>query len=77
MFQYAHHGHTVRLIVPYRSTKGFGDRSFSVVGHSPRVFNALPDSVKRCYSVEAFKAALKTYLFTFKSDTEVAKMFLN
>ena len=72
MFKYAHHGHTVRLIVPYRSTKGFGDRSFSVVG--PRVFNALPDSVKQCYSVEAFKSALKTYLFTL-SDTEVAKMF--
>ena len=29
MFKYAHHGHTVRLIVPYRSTKGFGDRSFN------------------------------------------------
>ena len=72
MFNYAHHGHTVRLIVPYRSTKGFGDRSFSVVG--PRVFNALPDSVKQCCSVEAFKSALKTYLFTL-SDTEVAKMF--
>ena len=72
MFKYAHHGHTVRLIVPYRTTKGFGDRSFSVVG--PQVFNALPDSVKQCYSVEAFKSALKTYLFTL-SDTEVAKMF--
>ena len=68
MFNYAHYGHTVRLMVPYRSTKGYGDRSFSVIG--PRFFNALPDSVKQSLSVDSFKSCLKTYLFRL-SDSEV------
>ena len=72
MFNYAHYGHTVRLMVPYRSAKGYGDRSFSVIG--PRFFNALPDSVKQSLSVDSFKSCLKTYLFTL-SDSEVASLF--
>ena len=72
MFNYSHYGHTVRLMVPYRSAKGYGDRSFSVIG--PRFFNALPDSVKQSLSVDSFKSCLKTYLFTL-SDSEVASLF--
>ena len=72
MFNYAHHGHTIRLMVPYRTSKGYGDRSFSVAG--PRFFNALPNSVKQSLSVETFKSSLKTYLFGL-SDSEVAAMF--
>ena len=72
MFQYAHHGHTLKLIVPPRSTKGFGDRSFSVVG--PRLFNTLPDNVKQSQSLESFKSSLKTYLFTL-ADDDVTNLF--
>ena len=72
MFQYAHHGHTLKLIVPPRSTKGFGDRSFSVVG--PRLFNTLPDNVKQSQSLEYFKSSLKTYLFTL-ADDDVTNLF--
>ena len=72
MFKYAHYGHTVRLIVPYGTTKSYGDRSFSVIG--PKLFNALPETVKQALSVDAFKSSLKTYLFTL-SDTDVASLF--
>ena len=40
MFNYAHHSHTIRLMLPYRTSKGYGDRSFTMAG--PRFFNALP-----------------------------------
>ena len=72
MFKYAHYGHTVRLIVPYGTTKSYGDRSFSVIG--PKLFNALPETVKQALSVDAFKSSLKTYLFTL-SDADVASLF--
>ena len=72
MFKYAHYGHTIRLIVPYGTTKSYGDRSFSVIG--PKLFNALPETVKQALSIDSFKSSLKTYLFTL-SDTDVASLF--
>ena len=72
MFNYAHYGHTIRLIVPHRATKGYGDRSFSVIG--PKFFNVLPETVKQSLTVDSFKSSLKTYLFTL-SDIDVTNMF--
>ena len=72
MFNCAHYGHTIRLIVPHRATKGYGDQSFSVIG--PKVFDMLPESVKQSLTIDSFKSSLKTYLFTL-SDIDVANMF--
>ena len=44
----------------------------TVIG--PKLFNALPETVKQALSVDAFKSSLKTYLFTL-SDTDVASLF--
>ena len=41
--------------------KKYGDRAFSVAG--PRLWNALPLSLKLSPSVDSFKKGLKTYLF--------------
>ena len=71
LFQYAHHGHTLKLMVPYASSTA-GLRSFSYVG--PKIYNNLPDSVKTCVSTEMFKSALKTYLFTLSSE-DVVKLY--
>ena len=60
LFRYAHHGHTLKLLVPDINTK-YGHRSFSVIG--PRLFNKLPASVTCAENVDIFKATLKTYLF--------------
>ena len=38
-----------------------GDRAFSVYG--PKLWNDLPEYIKTCPTVEAFKRQLKTYLF--------------
>ncbi|KAL5262659.1 hypothetical protein ACHWQZ_G008156 [Mnemiopsis leidyi] len=71
LFTYSHHGHTLKLMIPSRSSKGFGDRSFSSIG--PRFYNALPDSVRKSDTVDQFKSSLKTYLFGL-SDEEVANI---
>ncbi|KAL5251598.1 hypothetical protein ACHWQZ_G017091 [Mnemiopsis leidyi] len=71
LFTYSHHGHTLKLVIPSRSSKGFGDRSFSSIG--PRFYNALPDSVRKSDTVDQFKSSLKTYLFGL-SDEEVANI---
>ena len=49
------------LVEPTSRLKQFGERAFSVAG--PKLWNALPDSVKSCGSTDAFKRALKTHLF--------------
>ena len=49
------------LVVPRTSLKTYGDRAFSVI--VPQLWNKLPNSVKDCSSVSAFKKALKTHLF--------------
>ena len=71
MFRYAHHGHNVKLIVPYTSSSA-GQRAFSVVG--PRIFNNLPVNVSSIETTDNFKVALKTYLFTL-SPHDVEKLY--
>ena len=40
--------------------KTYGERAFSFI--APKLWNALPLSIKRCNSAESFKSTLKTYL---------------
>ena len=69
MFQYSHHGHSLKLIVP-QYTSSFGRRSFSYTG--PKILNNLPTHIASSDSVDMFKSNLKTYLFTI-SDSELEK----
>lgn len=71
MFKYAHHGHTVKLIVPQFNGK-YGSRSFSVIG--PRVLNNLPEYVISAFNITTFKSKLKTYLFTL-NECELNKLY--
>lgn len=49
------------ITVPKSRTKTYGDNSFSSA--APRLWNALPNSIKLSSSVNDFKAKLKTHLF--------------
>jgi len=49
------------LTVPRTNLKSYGDRAFSRAG--PKLWNALPDGIRSCQSVEAFKSKLKHHLF--------------
>ena len=71
MFQYTHHGHTLKLMVPSFNSK-FGERSFSVV--APKIYNRLPTTITSAESLESFKAFLKTYLFKL-SQHELEKLY--
>ena len=67
LFQYCHHGHSLKLIVPNKNcVKSGGQRSFGVIG--PRLLNCLPDKVKMCDSVQSFKVTLKTFLFNMTNN---------
>ena len=70
LFQYSHHGHVLKLIIPNFSSK-YGLRSFSVAG--PRLLNNLPQSVVTCSNVQEFKASFKTFLFNI-SDSDLEKL---
>ena len=72
MFKYSHHGHVLKLIVPYSSSK-YGNKSFSIVG--PRIFNNLPLHVTTSISVQSFKQSLKTYLFLLP-ESELDKLYI-
>ena len=48
------------LVVP-KTNRKYGDRAFSVAG--PKLWNALPDDIKTCNSVNSFKKSLKTHFF--------------
>ena len=50
------------LKVPKPRVKLYGNRAFSVAG--PALWNALPDDLRLCNSLEPFKRMLKTHLFT-------------
>ena len=52
---------TVKRLVLPRSRLRYGDRRFSVA--APRLWNALPESVKNAPSIVVFKKLLKTHLF--------------
>ena len=72
MFKYSHHGHSLKLIVPYSSSK-YGNKSFSIIG--PRIFNNLPLHVTTSISVQSFKQSLKTYLFLLP-ENELEKLYV-
>ena len=73
LFKYCHHGHSLKLMVPYNHClKNFSGRSFSVVG--PKLINSLPSHITKCDSVTSFKASLKTFLFNLP-NYEVDKLF--
>ena len=50
------------LLIPKSRTKSYGDRSFSV--SAPRIWNALPTSLRAEHNFDRFKRNLKTYLFS-------------
>ncbi|KXJ15782.1 RNA-directed DNA polymerase from mobile element jockey [Exaiptasia diaphana] len=47
--------------VPVSRTITFGDRAFAIAG--PKLWNSLPEELKRSQNVDIFKSKLKTYLF--------------
>ena len=51
------------LVVKFRKkkTSRYGDRAFQVCG--PRLWDTLPDDVRKCTCVDTFKGKLKTHLF--------------
>ena len=70
MFRYAHHGHTLKLIVP-QFISASSRRSFSYIG--PKIFNNLPTTLTSSDAVDIFKRNLKTYLFKLQ-DHELDKL---
>jgi len=60
-----HNNNQLLLQVPRTKRKTFGDRAF--VSAAPTIWNALPESVRLCSSINCFKTALKTHLFCFKT----------
>ena len=50
------------LEVPDSSRKTFAERSFSIAG--PKLWNKLPDTIRRINDANLFKSQLKTHLFT-------------
>ena len=60
MINFSHSNRTKKLEIK-KSIGGMGDRAFSVAG--PRLWNALPMTLRIETDVEEFKKLLKTYLF--------------
>ena len=52
---------TERLLVPQARTKTYGEASFS--HYAPKLWNTLPEDLRKASSVDTFKRELKTYLF--------------
>ena len=48
------------LTIP-RTSSSYGDRAFSAC--APKLWNALPNNIRRCSSLPLFKNLLKTHLF--------------
>ena len=65
MFQYAHHGHTLKLIIPQFMSSS-SRRSFSYIG--PKIFNNLPTTLTSSETVDIFKRNLKTFLFQLSNQ---------
>ena len=49
------------LHVPRQNTKRFGERSFACAG--PKLWNNIPERLRRSPSMQSFKSDLKTFLF--------------
>ena len=60
MFQYSHHGHVLKLIIP-SVTSRYGKRSFSYIG--PKIYNNLSIYITSAVDTKQFKVLLKTFLF--------------
>ena len=60
MLHYANFNHCIQLVEPNAKTS-MGDRAFQKCG--PRLWNNLPNNVKRCSELNEFKSVLKTHLF--------------
>ena len=60
MFQYSHHGHVLKLMIP-SVTSRHGKRSFSYIG--PKIYNNLPAHITSAENTKQFKVLLKTFLF--------------
>ncbi len=71
MFQYAHHGHTLKLLVPSFHTQ-IGGRSFSAI--APKLYNNTPMEITSAPTLDSFKSRLKTYLFK-QSSYEIEKLY--
>ena len=70
LFVYAHHGHSLKLIIPnYQSIHG--NNSFSAIG--PKLLNRLPKNVTSSSDIDSFKIQLKTFLFN-ASDNEIKNL---
>ena len=53
--------HANLLVEPRYKTNGYGGRAFSRI--APRLWNSLPNYLRKCDSMNLFKKHLKTYLF--------------
>ena len=53
--------HSNRLVIQVPNLKNTGGRAFSV--QAPKLWNALPDDVRLCNTLDMFKSKLKTHLF--------------
>ena len=49
------------LKIPRSRTKSYGDRSFRVSG--PRIWNKLPQDLRKATEIDGFKTSLKCHLF--------------
>ena len=67
MFKFANFTHNIQLIES-RILSQYSERSFQKAG--PKMWNELPLDIKTCNSLESFKVALKTYLFTKAFNSE-------
>ena len=56
-----HSAFSADLTIPTTRHFSLGDCAFAVA--SPRVWNTLPDAIRRCSSPDCFKRSLKTHLY--------------
>ena len=65
LLNYANYTHLPLLLVP-RVNTSIGERAF--MHSAPKLWNLMPKSVKTCTSLQDFKSALKTHLFTINAE---------
>ena len=58
--------HDASLLHVPRRQSAWGDRAFSTIG--PKLWNALPPTLRKCSSLPIFKKALKHYLFNSSEE---------
>ena len=65
--RYLRSSNTLSLTERKARTKTYGERTFSYM--APRLWNALPSSLRQCQSITNFKTKLKTHLFKNHYDS--------